>query len=94
MVASASNHASALPPVFIPWLFCLQFFPRSELYDAGDIKGFTLLISVGNDNRPLYQLHLVRTNGHLVKMETAASYVPLHMGRLVPHQLQSRGHSM
>ena len=52
-----------------------QFFPRSVRFDAGDIKGFTLLISVRNDHRPMYQLHLVRTNGHLVKMEPAPSYV-------------------
>ena len=57
----------------------LQFFPRYQRFDAGEIKGFTLLISVRNDHRPMYQLHLVRTNGDLVKMETAPSYA-----RVVP----------
>ena len=53
----------------------LQFFPTYRTFDATDIKGFTLLISVRNDQRPLYQLCLVRSNGNLVTMETAPSYV-------------------
>jgi hypothetical protein len=52
-----------------------QFFPTYRRFDAGDIKGFTLLISVRNDQRPLYQLCLVRTNGNMVQMESAPSYV-------------------
>ena len=61
--------------LFVVGVGSLQFFPRYQRFDAGEIKGFTLLISVRNDHRPMYQLHLVRTNGDLVKMETAPSYV-------------------